>query len=179
MRKREEDGEKEGGRDKERSENERGNGPNESMNGASERSPKSIPVSLKNRDPGGVVAGPTAGLAEGDVAGVGFVRPRQRSRGQSPRRYHHSQLLLGILTLRTGRLVNPILVHSPARRRLSVAPVPSVHSRSPSASLTHRLGTLAHPLHRRYTRVSRVIVASPANATFSRLLDGRTQRYRK
>lgn len=32
----------------------------------------------RNRDPGGVVAGPTTGVAERDgVAGVGFVRPRQ------------------------------------------------------------------------------------------------------
>lgn len=134
---------------------ERGNGPNESMNEASEQSPKSIPEGTGT--PAAWWQGRRQGVAEGGVAGVGFVRPRQWSRGQLPRRYHLSQLLFGFRTLRTGRLVNPILVHSPARSRLSVAPVPSVLTRSPS--LTRRHATPVHPLHHRYTRVSRVTAA--------------------
>ncbi|XP_067205898.1 uncharacterized protein [Linepithema humile] len=75
------------------------------MNGARESEvPRASPFYERNRDPGGVVAGSTAGVTEGDgVVGVGFVRPRQWSRGQSPRRYHLSQLLLGFRTRRTGR----------------------------------------------------------------------------
>ncbi|XP_011635559.2 uncharacterized protein LOC105426154 [Pogonomyrmex barbatus] len=50
------------------------------------------------------MAGSTTGAAEREgVAGVGFVRPRQWSRGQSPRRYHLSQLLHGFRTRRTDR----------------------------------------------------------------------------
>lgn len=49
------------------------------MNGARESEvPRASPFYERNRDPGGMVAGSTAGVAEGDgVVGVGFVRPRQ------------------------------------------------------------------------------------------------------
>jgi len=89
---------------------------NEARERARTQSPKNIPISRKEQGPRRHDSRTDHRAAEGGIAGVGFVRPRQWSRGQSPRRHHLSQLLLGFRTRRiqAGRLVNSILVHSPS-----------------------------------------------------------------
>lgn len=117
------------------------------------------------------------GGRESAAAGVGFVRPRQWGRGQSPRRYHLSQSLLGFRTRRTstGRLVNPILVHSPASQR-NLRPtrlLPSLfeHPFFLFLSPSGRRHPCIIATHHCYTHVSRVISAVDDRDFFSTFRD--------
>jgi len=153
---------------------------NEARERARTQSPKNIPISRKEQGPRRHDSRTDHRAAEGGIAGVGFVRPRQWSRGQSPRRHHLSQLLLGFRTRRiqAGRLVNSILVHSPSSADSTSRPsLPFSHllllpgdfflslppSLPPSLSLSlspfplFRSSALRSLHIRSHTRVSRVI----------------------
>jgi len=77
--KKKEDKERKEKKVEEEEEEERENGPKaEHEWGERERSPRVSSFRERNRDPGGVMAGSTIGVAEREgVAEVGFVQPRQ------------------------------------------------------------------------------------------------------
>lgn len=176
----------------------RGNGPNESMNGATERSPKSIPVSRRNRDPGGVVAGPATGVGGGRrVRGGGFrtakaVEPRtvastlpplsvaprfpdsaDRQVSESNSRSFTSASLFSpphYFVLSVTLFLSPSYLHPPFSLSLFLFLLISF-SFSLSFVLAHPLATAAAH-HRVYTRVSRVTAAGDFFLAFRPTIPG-------